>query len=406
MTEHPSNSPEETKQTSPAAGKSPIKLPSRNRAMIVSIASSALLVTFALYTLLRTDFETYPEGGIDIADVTAPPKGMQEDYAESVSWDDEPSDASDYAQPSVPLDFASSEPLSTSYTEPAPALAEELEEAHSLRQELERQLMEQNSELATAHNREVKLAELIQERDDVIAYLQVELDSQQRRSAETDTAMAALGEGADIRPVYESLLQEHSALKDQYGNLQQRYSEREDSWRKSEQSLVKADTTYHELSRRYEGVLRDNARLQDRITDDERKFSSQELTFRELRAALKSHKEALRRMDNARIELASELDATKSQYGKLLQAVADRAKDGSPTSEIDALVASASEQPAIASAANAEKRYHVVKKGDTLSGISRHYYGSAQKWHKIYETNQAILTDHNRLKVGLVLVIP
>lgn len=51
-------------------------------------------------------------------------------------------------------------------------------------------------------------------------------------------------------------------------------------------------------------------------------------------------------------------------------------------------------------------REHTVRKGETLSEISRTYYGASNRWQKIYEANQEKLSDKNRLRVGTVLVIP
>ncbi len=34
---------------------------------------------------------------------------------------------------------------------------------------------------------------------------------------------------------------------------------------------------------------------------------------------------------------------------------------------------------------------HVVGKGDTLTSISRHFYGTAQRWHEVYDAKQSDL---------------
>jgi len=47
-----------------------------------------------------------------------------------------------------------------------------------------------------------------------------------------------------------------------------------------------------------------------------------------------------------------------------------------------------------------------VKKGDTLSHISKDFYGKASKWTIIYEANSDKIKDPSRLKPGVVLIIP
>jgi LysM repeat protein len=49
---------------------------------------------------------------------------------------------------------------------------------------------------------------------------------------------------------------------------------------------------------------------------------------------------------------------------------------------------------------------HIVVSGDTLSKISRKYYGNSGDWQKIAEANKAILPDPTKLKVGMVLTVP
>lgn len=50
---------------------------------------------------------------------------------------------------------------------------------------------------------------------------------------------------------------------------------------------------------------------------------------------------------------------------------------------------------------------YVVRKGDTLSSISRKFYKSNRQWRRIYEANRATLTKGpDKLEVGMKLIIP
>jgi nucleoid-associated protein YgaU len=52
------------------------------------------------------------------------------------------------------------------------------------------------------------------------------------------------------------------------------------------------------------------------------------------------------------------------------------------------------------------QKFYIVRKGDTLSKISRIYYGSPNKWYKIYEANRDLLDNPDMLKPGMKLRIP
>ena len=52
------------------------------------------------------------------------------------------------------------------------------------------------------------------------------------------------------------------------------------------------------------------------------------------------------------------------------------------------------------------QKFHIVRKGETLSEISRKYYDSANKWQKILDANRQIIKDANKLRPGTKLIIP
>ncbi len=51
-------------------------------------------------------------------------------------------------------------------------------------------------------------------------------------------------------------------------------------------------------------------------------------------------------------------------------------------------------------------RRYTVKAGDSLSKISKQFYGNANDYRKIFDANRGILTDPNRIQPGQELVIP
>ncbi|UOP04186.1 peptidoglycan-binding protein LysM [Conchiformibius kuhniae] len=57
-------------------------------------------------------------------------------------------------------------------------------------------------------------------------------------------------------------------------------------------------------------------------------------------------------------------------------------------------------------AAAQASRFHDVVKGDTLSAIAQKYYGDAKQYQKIFEANQPMLTDPNKIYPGQKLRIP
>ncbi len=63
-------------------------------------------------------------------------------------------------------------------------------------------------------------------------------------------------------------------------------------------------------------------------------------------------------------------------------------------------------EPSKQAAPAAQAKFYIVQKGDTLSAISEKYYGSANKWQRIFTANRDVLENPDRLTPGSKLVIP
>jgi len=50
--------------------------------------------------------------------------------------------------------------------------------------------------------------------------------------------------------------------------------------------------------------------------------------------------------------------------------------------------------------------YYVIKKGDTLSAIAKHYYGKANDYPRIFEANREVIKDPDLIFPGQKIRIP
>ena len=53
-----------------------------------------------------------------------------------------------------------------------------------------------------------------------------------------------------------------------------------------------------------------------------------------------------------------------------------------------------------------EARMHTVERGDTLSKIAKQYYGDLSKYTEIFEANQPMLSNPDKIYPGQKLRIP
>jgi len=68
--------------------------------------------------------------------------------------------------------------------------------------------------------------------------------------------------------------------------------------------------------------------------------------------------------------------------------------------------AAAAAAAAVGAAPTPAVRSYTVQPGDSLSKISKEFYGDASKYMKIFEANRDKLTDPDKIRAGMDLLIP
>ena len=51
-------------------------------------------------------------------------------------------------------------------------------------------------------------------------------------------------------------------------------------------------------------------------------------------------------------------------------------------------------------------RSYTIKSGDSLSKLAKQFYGDASAWDKIYEANQGLIRDPDKIYPGQQIIIP
>jgi nucleoid-associated protein YgaU len=74
--------------------------------------------------------------------------------------------------------------------------------------------------------------------------------------------------------------------------------------------------------------------------------------------------------------------------------------------DIQAPSAAAAAAASAGGASSSAARTYTVQAGDSLSKISKQFYGDANKYMKSFEANKDKLTDPNKVNVGTELLIP
>lgn len=267
---------------------------------------------------------------------------------------------------------------------------------------------------------------------------------------EGDTLRAALDRGdpgsPDVVARLNETTRELAALRASYAQLQAqrpananapvdvttqlRLSELEEKLASSLRNYTQLQDENSRLRSEITSARAENTQLAERLTTSVARNEENQIALAQLNTELLAQKEARTRAEQATAALRAQLSAVMSSRSGPAESAAKPATapslgtgssaantstlqlakappaDVPPTAELrispERLRAAAAQQ----SAAPARPRIHVVEAGDTLEKIARKYYGSPERWSRIYAANNDLLRDGRPLKPGMELEIP
>ncbi len=200
----------------------------------------------------------------------------------------------------------------------------------SIEEELKLLLLSQQQDLELLQAEYAALERSNAQKESLIVGLQEELEIARREAtiksviADIDPAdldaVAIEHATQELRQQVAELIEAKVQLETQLAEANERQREHshtlqqyELKGRESELRIRELTRRQDDLARRLETNSRERTQLEDRIALQQSKLTAQERSFQELSNAVKSHKQALRQMDQARMELAFGIGCHKDQ---------------------------------------------------------------------------------------------
>ena len=101
-------------------------------------------------------------------------------------------------------------------------------------------------------------------------------------------------------------------------------------------------------------------------------------------------------------------DQKKPDFSNVVSGSGDSGSSGGGSPDFSNVVSGSSStapSPAGSAAAGGE-RFYVVAKGDSLSKISKMFYGDANQWKRIFDANRDVIRNADLIQPGWKLRIP
>ncbi len=303
--------------------------------------------------------------------------------------------------------------------------------AYILELEVERDRLLASKELAEAHV--LNLQRQLVDAKGLLAPLQNELKAANESLASKQSEMDALT--LSFEAINRNILDEHAFLLKQYqeemekvdslkthltGLLPKYEAEREKSFQFqnllekansdlayarnaaaiSEQQNVSAKEKLNAVVKENTKLMQERDLLALQIQKDKEELAQQKEVVRKLTESFNSQKAALGKIEKTHLNLVSEFESARAQHNLIL-------KDLSQENSRDSSYSPPATPKKTGKPANFGYRdIHIVAEGENLNNISMKYYGTPYRWSDIYEANEGVIQDVNRIKVGTALVIP
>ena len=290
-------------------------------------------------------------------------------------------------------------------------LEEELERAESEREALEERLADSESERETL---EARVSEAQQQR----------LQAEEALAATTSEAVQARAELDDVHAQRQSLESERDSL-------QQELMEVRDELEASEQARQTLESDIASMEERADSLETELAEIRAERDDLDAELSEvrterdelgtqlsevrteRDVLYRDTVLPLQAEVEHLRAQLPA--EEGGELDLDSAQAAAAEQATRLRTahealRRGSsdaddPQAEYDTVVEDLRREQSLVTRVQGGTLY-TVQSGETLGDVARRYYGDANRWPTIYEANQHIIENPDRVVPGLTVILP
>lgn len=243
--------------------------------------------------------------------------------------------------------------------------------------ELEEKVESLQHELTDAGKAVAVVQKAVKERDTLIHELKKELSYLDEQLYLQEKQIAKMEE--EKRALAERKAPENSdELYERYEMLQELVESYKERLAYAEEHLSEVEEGCEMLAAQNQTLSKQLAEKESNWKDEKEKILAKDGFIEQFKKAIEEQKASLQDVQKTCIELTSEYDLVKPKQRKRQ----------------------------VAQTLEKQNQFHMVKKGETLSDISRQHYGTISGWQKIFDANRETIPDSNQLKVGTVLIIP
>lgn len=148
--------------------------------------------------------------------------------------------------------------------------------------------------------------------------------------------------------------------------------------------------------------------LREQYESEKRARTQKDERFNQLAKSIQEQRQAMTLFEESRRTLMDEIHALKQENERLRGGQATTRNTASTIAPTPTIAPKKMERQ-IASLDPVEiprAKVHTVRRGETLSSIAQRYYRDPQKWQLIYEANKDRISNTHQIKVGAQLMIP